>query len=105
MSLAADRLPPAAEQRVALRPRAWTARKTLPAPFPGTRLNGDTGKRSSDMRHLMALALAGVFALGASSAAFAACVDGHQSASNPATVADADQAAPSTKIKTPKSGS
>ena len=57
------------------------------------------------MRHLTVLALAGLFAIGASSAAFAACFDGHQTASNPSSVASADQAAPSTKIKTPKSGS
>ena len=57
------------------------------------------------MRHLTALALAGLFAAGASTAAFAACFDGHETASNPSTVATADQAAPSTKIKTPKSGS
>ena len=57
------------------------------------------------MRHLTALALARLFAAGASTAAFAACFDGHETASNPSTVATADQAAPSTKIKTPKSGS
>lgn len=57
------------------------------------------------MRHLTVLALAGLFAAGASSAAFAACFDGHQTASNPSTVATADQTTPDTKIKTPKSGS
>ncbi|HEX6141570.1 MAG TPA: hypothetical protein VFZ01_02535 [Geminicoccaceae bacterium] len=60
------------------------------------------------MRHLTVLALAGAFAFGASSVAMADCVDGHKTASNPASVASADQAAPSTKVTVPgttKSGS
>ena len=60
------------------------------------------------MRHLTALALAGVFAAGVSSAAFADCPGVTHSASNPATVASADQATSSTKVtipETPKSGS
>lgn len=48
------------------------------------------------MRHLTLLALAGAFALGVSSAAMAACFDGHQTAS-------ADQATSSTKVTIPGS--
>lgn len=59
------------------------------------------------MRHLTALALAGAFALGASSAALAGggCSGMYETASNPTPVASADQATPSTKITTQKSGS
>ena len=59
------------------------------------------------MRHLSALALAGAFALGMSSAALAGggCSGMYETASTPAPVASADQAAPSTKVTTPKSGS
>lgn len=60
------------------------------------------------MRHLTALTLAAVFTAGAASVAFAGCPGVTHTASNPATVASADQATSSTKVtipESPKSGS